>query len=162
MHTITLTGGPSCGPYRAAVWSPQDKNSVFNLLNLRFIYKCRSILMERSGLVGLSRSVSAYTTPTEDQSCGLLRLKKVTTNLLLARTAVHSKIIFLLDETHRMVDLRFINNLKTKNIFLRLVHLNFISHQSFIVISVHPFSFTDLFKWVVSFFSVVALLICTN
>jgi hypothetical protein len=52
----TNTGGLSWGPYRAAARSPQHKNSVFSLLNLRFIYKCRPNLIERPCLVGLSRS----------------------------------------------------------------------------------------------------------
>jgi hypothetical protein len=56
---LVFTGGPSWGPNRAAARSPQDKNSVFGLLNLRFIYKYRPILIERPGLVGLSRPASA-------------------------------------------------------------------------------------------------------
>jgi hypothetical protein len=56
----TPSSGPSWGPNRAAARSPQDKNSVFGPLNLRFIYKYRPILIERPGLVGLSRPASRH------------------------------------------------------------------------------------------------------
>jgi hypothetical protein len=61
LEGVTPTGGPSWGPYRAVARSPQDKSSVFGLLNLKFIYKYMPILIERPGLVGLSRSASGYT-----------------------------------------------------------------------------------------------------